>query len=238
MKKKKSSDKKLYKKIFNGIVTWLQSPLEHKKQSFDNYLQKTSNSFLFQKFKNANKKKLLSGIFLISILFIVISGVVGKFNPKIGDAVGAGNADEKSDIEVSDFHTDFYSGNSLQWRMDAQKASIFTALHKTELSSVKLKYFDEEKVTATVIADRSVVETLTKNVDLFGNVSMTNDEGTIVLGEKFYYNNLTGWLTSDVLVTIIRADKSTVSGKGFSADKNLKIISFNSSVRGNLKRTE
>lgn len=234
MKKKKS----LSKKLSNSIFSWLQSPANRDGNTLDEYWDKISSFFIFQKLKKANKKKLLSGIFLISIFFIVISGVVGKFDPKIGNAPIQKGAKEKSDIEIINFNTDFYAGDALQWRMIAKEAFIFTELNKTDLSSVNLKYFDGEKVTATVIADASTVETHTKNVHLSGNVAMVNDEGTTVLGEKFYYNNTTGWITSDQLVTIIRADNSTVSGRGFSADKSLKTISFNSSVRGNLTKTE
>ena len=175
--------------------------------------------------------------FLVICMFFSLSFyvVMGNFNPNLTNSTAdddKSNPADIKDIHIKDFSTDYYEKNTLKWKMIANEAGVFQAQDLTELSDVKLEYFEKGEATTKINADSSVIQNTSKNITLKGNVIMKNKKGTVAKGESFFYNNKTGILSSKERVTIIRGDGFIISGVGFSANKDLENIIFSSEVRG------
>ncbi len=112
----------------------------------------------------------------------------------------------------------------------AQKAVFYTARSKVYLDGVTFVQQDEE---GTVLTEgscaRCEIETNTNDAVLSGNVQLTSySEKTSISAEILYWEHKTSRLSSDpeAVVTIQYRDGSTISGKDFHGDFDLRLFEF------------
>lgn len=112
----------------------------------------------------------------------------------------------------------------------AQKAVFYTAKSRVYLDGVT---FIQQDSDGTVLTEGSCasceIETNTNDAVLSGDVQLTSySEETSITAEILYWEHKTSRLSSDpeAVVTVQYRDGSTISGKDFHGDFNLRLFEF------------
>ncbi len=176
------------------------------------------------------------GIITMAVLFSTLG--CGQFDPRLNPTAAETDIakEEVSDASISSFKTVSFNANELKWTLTSKTAAVFKKKERTYLKTVHLTFYDPTRQpTSYVVAEQAVLESDTQNIALSGNVSIRNVKGTAVSGPYFYWNNSTEKLTSPKLVNLRKPNGFTISGSGFSADKELNAVVFTSTVSGNVQ---
>lgn len=157
-----------------------------------------------------------------------------------GAALSESLAADVPDMVIYDFaHTVVENGFPL-FRLNAEKAELFTSLNKTRLSAVSFSQYASDgsgRLVTEGRADTAVFWTKTESADLYGAVSFrSEEEGLRVESGNIKWDGEARTLTSgnDTVTTLIDDDGSRLAGSGFSADGARRSFSFAQRVDGTI----
>ena len=126
------------------------------------------------------------------------------------------------------------------FELKAARAELYLAGKKTVLVGVRFSEFDTGtgEILSLGRAENAIYHTDTKDAEFFGGVRLESRKDDAVLqGEYLRWidksKRLEGRL--DRVVTISRADGSSVSGAGFDADARKRSFAFRESVEGRIE---
>ncbi len=137
----------------------------------------------------------------------------------------------RPDMIVENYNTTSYKEGKLIWYLEAKKALYYYDEKKSIAENIKLHYYKNNKISATVKADSAVLFTESKDIDLIGNVDMVSTTGNRLLTTKIRWNNKNGHLDTDEPVKIIRKNGDKIEGTGLRADYNLNEYEIKKKVR-------
>jgi LPS export ABC transporter protein LptC len=126
------------------------------------------------------------------------------------------------------------------FELKAARAELYLAGKKTVLVGVRFSEFDTGtgELLSLGRAENAIYHTDTKDAEFFGGVRLESKKDDAILqGEYLRWidknKKLEGRL--DRIVTISRADGSSVSGAGFDADARKRSFAFRESVEGRIE---
>ncbi|MBN2652691.1 MAG: LPS export ABC transporter periplasmic protein LptC [Spirochaetales bacterium] len=128
---------------------------------------------------------------------------------------------------------------------EVEKAMTYDERNYSEVHKIIFKQYDKDgKVSAEGQADTAKVQTKSNNAELFDNISIyAREEETSIEAEYLNWENEKKWLTSNRndnlrpykdqdLVVVKKDDGTIISGRGFKADLNEKVVDFSNGVEG------
>jgi LPS export ABC transporter protein LptC len=128
----------------------------------------------------------------------------------------------RPDMRINNFVSLNYQGGKLSWKLEAQVSSYYIDENRTIAEGVVLNYFKDEKLTASIKADKAIINTNSRYIELIGNVDAITPAGHRLLTTKIQWNNQNKSLDTDEPVKIIRNNGDIIEGTGLRANYNLE----------------
>ena len=132
---------------------------------------------------------------------------------------------------VNNYKTTNYKNGNIEWILKADKASYFYDEKRTIAVNIILNYYNEDKETAVVKADRAIIYTDSMDIDLIGNVDMISTTGNRLWTEQIRWNNKNSYLDNDKYVKIKRKNGDIIEGEGLRVDYNLESYEIKNNVK-------
>jgi len=169
------------------------------------------------------KKLLLIKSYFCYLLFVICYFLTGCTSDKI--------APPKTDISSSDSIPNQISYNASVTFSDSGKVKavlyagrirIFSKFNYTLVdSSAKVDFYKNGLIASTLTGNRGKIYDNTKDVEVYDNVKLVSNEGSLLTTNKLFWVNLTQRIKSDEFVHIT-TKTDDIQGYGFEADQNLK----------------
>ncbi len=128
----------------------------------------------------------------------------------------------RPDMRISNFVSLNYQAGELSWKLEARVSSYYLDENRSIAQGVVLNYFKDKKLAAVIKADKAIINTYYKNVELIGNVDAVTPAGHRLLTSKIQWNNQNKSLDTDDPVKIIRNNGDVIEGVGMRANYNLE----------------
>ncbi|HBE01386.1 MAG: LPS export ABC transporter periplasmic protein LptC [Spirochaetes bacterium GWF1_41_5] len=132
------------------------------------------------------------------------------------------------DLIISNFVTEELKLGSKRWQLSAKLARIYRSENRIEIENLNLEtYSSRGKTTSSILSDLGILYTTSRNVELISNVVIKSSNGTVLKGDKFFWNNTSEELSTREPADIIRANGDIMHAKnGLLADKALEKITL------------
>lgn len=177
------------------------------------------------------KKLLKKLLLLLSLSFIILITIFlvrnrNKF-PKSFDIkiVKTG-----IDVSIENFHLIEEKEGKKQWELNADKAEIFNSKGITRLRNIRMIFFQESGNELSVSADRGIIQNSNNNVDLMGNIKVTNLDGYKLRTEKLKWISDKKTIRTDGEVEISGVDLK-ITGKKMTVDVENEILEIYDGVK-------
>lgn len=106
--------------------------------------------------------------------------------------------------------------------LDAGRIRVFSKFNYTLVDSgAKVDFYKEGVFSSTLTGRRGKIFDGTKDVEVYENVKLVSQDGSVLTTEKLYWINKTQRIRSDEFVHI-KTPNEDIKGYGFEADQNLK----------------
>jgi LPS export ABC transporter protein LptC len=115
-------------------------------------------------------------------------------------------------------------GEKKEWLIEAEKISIAEDRESTVFESIKqMVIFKEEEPHLTISAEKCIANMQSKDMELNGNVIISNDDGDSLMGEKILWHSEEQRLSSNDRIELQVEDKFIVAG-GISTNMEMTQI--------------
>lgn len=180
------------------------------------------------------------------LLFYFISGFTLIFAACISCGKSSPlDADLRPDMCIRNLSTVNYTQGSLSWELLADESSYYFEENRSIAEKIKLQYYKDGTVSATVNSDQAVIYTDSNDIDLIGNVNILSTSGNRLQTSRIKWNNRDKYLDTDEPVVIIRKNGDLIKGTGLRADYNLehyeikrKIVAITRRIKDNSDTSE
>jgi len=125
------------------------------------------------------------------------------------------------DQVVKNFSLDKYNLADHQWNFQALRADVYEKRGKLSAVNVKMKFYENNKVSSVISADKAVMDTNTGDVKAEGRVVMVSMlKSTTLYADLMVFNSKAGKISSD---SFIRQEKddTVITGVGLDAAADL-----------------
>jgi LPS export ABC transporter protein LptC len=128
----------------------------------------------------------------------------------------------RPDMRIRNFTSLNYKEGELSWRLEARVSSYYLDENRSIAEGVVLNYFKDKKLAAVIKADKAIINTNSRHIELIGNVDAVTPAGHRLLTSKIQWNNQNKFLDTDEPVRIIRKNGDVIEGIGMRANYNLE----------------
>lgn len=106
--------------------------------------------------------------------------------------------------------------------LDAGRIRVFSKFNYTLVDSgAKVDFYKNGIYSSTLTGRRGKIFDATKDVEVYEDVKLISEDGSVLTTEKLYWINKTQRIRSDEFVHI-KTPNEDIKGYGFEADQNLK----------------
>lgn len=106
--------------------------------------------------------------------------------------------------------------------LDAGRIRVFSKFNYTLVDSgAKVDFYKNGIYSSTLTGRRGKIYDATKDVEVYEDVKLVSEDGSVLTTEKLYWVNKTQRIRSDEFVHITTKNED-IKGYGFEADQNLK----------------
>jgi LPS export ABC transporter protein LptC len=185
-----------------------------------------------------NTKRLkLVFLFIIVTMLGISSFYIFSYEKVVGPSMKSSLTDTDAEVIITDLELTESSGNQLLWSLNARTAKIFNEEQETRLNGVRARFFDEQRKPLNLTGDEGVKSDKAKAITITGNVVAVNEEGITLRTQQLVYDMATGWISSEVPVTIEKGHTVT-TGEGFKARTDIKAFKFDRRVKTTILQRE
>lgn len=147
------------------------------------------------------------------------------------------SASFRPDMRISHFTSYNYHHSALSWKLEAAESSYYLDENRSIAESVLLHYYTDDTVRAVIQADRAIINTRTKDIELIGDVDALSPSGNRLFTERIQWHHLEKYLDTDEPVKIIRKNGDVIEGIGLRANYDLEDYELKN-VRAVTKRSD
>jgi len=136
--------------------------------------------------------------------------------------------------ELTDASIYFYQGGVKRWWLDADYMSRpLSDSGDLTVAPVRITVYDSlGKPSTRILSDSGSSDSKMSVFDLWGGVSIKNEEGMVVTGERLRWHKDARRVTSDTFVQVETKKGDILRGKGLEARDDFSRFSFNAEVQG------
>ncbi len=158
----------------------------------------------------------------VKIRGCVILAAVAALLPGCSQKTPLESASFRPDMRISHFTSYNYHHSTLSWKLEAAESAYYLDENRSIAESVLLHYYTNKAVRAVIQADRAVINTRTKDIELIGNVDALSPSGNRLLTDRIRWHHLEKYLDTDEPVKIIRKNGDVIEGIGLRANYDLE----------------
>lgn len=177
------------------------------------------------------KKLIRKLLLLITIsLIILITGFLVKNKSNLPKSVSARLTKTGIDISIKNLRLIEEKDGTKQWELNADTAEVINSKGITQLKKIQMNLFQKNGDKLSVSADNGIVENNNKNIELKGNIEVSNNEGYTLKTENLK------WLSEQKIIQFddeieIRGQDLNVTGKRMTVDVENNIVKIYGGVR-------
>ena len=149
--------------------------------------------------------------------FLIITSVCFCGNTSPVDTAGL-----QPDMLINNFTTSSYEDGVLTWEITAKESSYYYSENRSIAKEILLKYYENNKVSTTVMADTAIITIDSNDIELLGNVDMISTSGNRLLTSGIKWNDKNKMLDTDENIKIIKQNGDIIEGTGLKADYKLE----------------
>jgi LPS export ABC transporter protein LptC len=135
------------------------------------------------------------------------------------------------DMLVKNFTTSSHEDGRLVWEISAAESSYYYGENRSIAKNIILKYYEDNKISATVSADTAEISLDTNDIKLSGNIDMISTSGNRLLTGRISWSSKNRLLETDDRIKIIKKNGDTIEGTGLKADYKLEYYEIKSKVK-------
>jgi LPS export ABC transporter protein LptC len=186
------------------------------------------------KYKNPKKLKL----FLLAFIVIALTAVIAAFinyrrileNPEKLISSLPGDANLDANLSIGKIHQTSTKNGVKEFTLDAASAYYTASKKKVVLNDLSVTFFLKNKQEVYLTANTGILETDSKDIEITGNVIVTN-ESSRLFTEKIQYKRGLHLLLSKVPVKIVGKSYQLTADR-MSIDLNTNETVFEGRVEG------
>ena len=153
----------------------------------------------------------------------------------------AGNGEGSSvvpDQEIEGFALTQTRDGEKMWVLSADHALVFEDAGRVEMTKFRVDFFDDMGgVRSTMTARNGFLMRRTSDMEAFGDVVVTSEDGTRLTTERLTWDERTGRIESDRFVRVVQG-RDEFTGIGLEADPDLKNIRVHSEFKAYVRTPE
>ena len=183
-------------------------------------------------YKKPKKIKIL----LLATILITLSGIIGIYigfreDSKIAESVPE-SSEPDATLSIGKIHQTATRKGKKEWSLEASSAHYIDKTNQMVLKDLSVIFFLEDSSEVTLVADRGILETVSKDIAVSGNVVLNNKDYKL-LTEKLNYAHDRRVLYSNAPV-IITGDSARLAADSISFDLNSKKVTMDGSVEATI----
>ncbi len=125
---------------------------------------------------------------------------------------------DEIDLALENLHYTQNEEGRKRWTLDADKAEYQRDSSQVTLSKVKLSFFQAGQFgNIELTADQGLLEQVTRQVDVWGDVVLTSDNGEQLFTERLHYDDQTRRLSTEEPIRFL-SPQSELTGTGLQID--------------------
>ena len=142
-------------------------------------------------------------------------------------------SDKKSSPEqaIENFILTHTNQGEKEWELEADRAEIYKREGKTIVQKLKIKFYDQGKITSILTARRGELHSLSGDMEVRGDVVVTSEEEGITLKtESLKWDAQRKKIVTDDFVRQEKGD-TIITGQGLEADPGLEKVVIKKNVK-------
>lgn len=161
-------------------------------------------------------------------LFILSLSGCGKKGSENSKITGKKSTAEQA---IENFTLTRTSQGEKEWELEADRAEIYKKEEKTIVQVLKIKFYDQGKITSILTAREGVLDSQSGDMEVRGDVVVTSEEeGTTLKTESLRWDANRKKIVTDDLVRQERANTIT-TGQGLESDPDLEKVIIKKNVK-------
>jgi len=166
--------------------------------------------------------------FWVFTLFIILSlSSCGKEKPERSEVSGSKSSPEQA---IENFTLTQTSQGEKKWELEAERAEIYKREGKTIVQKLKIKFYDQGKITSVLIAREGELRSQSGDMEVRGDVVVTSEEGTTLKTESLKWDANRNKIVTDDLVRQEKGD-TIITGQGLESDPELEKVVIKKNVK-------
>lgn len=119
-----------------------------------------------------------------------------------------------------------------QWELEAAQAQVFEIDKKTLLEKIRLKFYKDNQLSSTLIAEKGYINTETGDMEAEDKVRFFSEQQKVTVEtDKLYWDNTLKKIVTDSFVRQTRED-GVITGYGMEAEPDLSKVIIKNQVKG------
>jgi len=163
-------------------------------------------------------------------IFVVIFSLsrCGKEKPESPRVAGKKSTAEQA---IENFTLTHTSKGEKEWELEADRAEIYKTEGKTIVQVLKIKFYDQGKITSILTAREGVLHSQSGDMEVRGDVVVTSEEeGTTLKTESLRWDANRKKIVTDDLVRQERRN-TIITGQGLESDPQLEKVVIKDNVK-------
>jgi LPS export ABC transporter protein LptC len=176
-----------------------------------------------------NFRRLLALVLLVSVVVLTVS-IYRHYKQRAPEEL-LEMLPENIDLALDDFHYTQNEDGQRQWTLSADKAEYQRKNLVANLEKVKMLFYQVgEFGDVHLRADQGRLNQETSEIDIWGDVVLTTDEGHKFFTERMNYNDHSQLLTTDEKVRLV-SPQLELTGTGMEMDLDRRTVLVKNDVR-------
>ena len=177
------------------------------------------------------KKLLKKLLLLVSLSLITLMAVfLIKNRNKLPKSFNVEIVKTGINVSIEDFHLIEEKEGKKQWELNADKAEVVNSKGITRLKNIEVNFFQKNGDELFVSADKGIIQNGNNNIELIGNIKVSNLDGYRLTTEKLKWTSDKKTILTDDEIEISGADLD-ITGKRMTVDVENEIFEIYGGVR-------
>ncbi len=177
------------------------------------------------------KKLLKKLLLLVSLSLIILMAVfLVRNRNKLPKSFNVEIVKTGVNVSIEDFHLTEEKEGKKQWELSADKAEVVNSKGITRLRNIEMNFFQKNGDELFVSADKGIIQNSNKNIELIGNIKVSNLDGYILTTEKLKWTSDKKTILSDEKIEITGVDLNII-GKRMAVDVEKEILEIYGGVK-------
>ena len=177
------------------------------------------------------KKLLKKLLLLVSLSLIILMTVfLVRNRNKLPKSFNVEIVKTGINVSIEDFHLIEEKEGKKQWELNADKAEVLDSKGITRLRNIEMNFFQKNGDELFVSADKGIIQNSSNNIELIGNIKVSNLDGYRLTTEKLNWTSDKKTIQTDDEIEINGKDLD-ITGKRMTVDVENEIFEIFGGVR-------